>query len=358
MHRIRTGIFMNRNLLLLLALVVITACTKKSNSPQVTTFAGNGTMSFADGNATDASFSNLMGLAADSAGNIYVADSRNNRIRKISSDGTVTTIAGSGKDGSTDGKGASASFFFPVAVAAGANGNVYVADTHNSLIRKIAPDRMVTTLLGRNQPVKKDLSDSLQKLDNPYGIAVDKDGTIYFTDWAKDLVCKISPDGKLSEIAGDGSPGAEDGVGHSASFYLPEGIAVDEKGTLYVADCYNNMVRKISSNGTVTTLAGKAGKHNTGSKDGKGAAASFNHPCGIAVDKKGNVYVADVGNNKIRKITPDGTVSTFAGTGKRGAANGDVKAASFNRPFGVAVDGAGNVYIADYQNNLVRKIIN
>ena len=349
---------MNRNLLLLLALVFVTACTKKSNTPQVTTLAGNGTMTFSDGSSNNASFSNLMGLATDSAGNIYVADSRNNRIRKVSPDGTVTTIAGSGKDGSADGKGTSASFFFPVAVAAGANGNVYVADTHNSLIRKIAPDGLVTTLVGRNQPVKKDLSDSLQKLDNPYGIAVGKDGTIYFTDWAKDLVCKISPDGKLSEVAGDGSPGSVDGKGHAASFYLPEGIAVDGNNNLYIADCYNNTIRKIDPNGVVTTLAGRAFKRNQGSKNGKGATASFNHPCGIAVDKKGNVYVADVGNNKIRKITPDGMVTTYAGTGKRGAANGDANKASLNRPFGVAVDGAGNVYVADYQNNLIRKIFN
>jgi len=346
-----------KNILLFLAIVCfIVACGKKNRSAKVTTLAGSGTMNFADGKGTDAAFSNLMGLAIDSADNIYVADSRNNRIRKVSSDGTVITIAGSGKDGSEDGKGTSASFFFPVAVATGTNGNVYVADTHNSLIRKIGPDGTVTTLVGRNQPVKKDLSDSLQKLDNPYGIAVGKDGTVYFTDWAKDLVCKISPDGKLSEVAGDGAPGAEDGIGHAASFYLPEGIAVDDHNNLYVADCYNNTIRKIDANGVVTTLAGKAFKRNQGSKNGKGAMASFNHPCGIAVDQKGNVYVADVGNNKIRKITADGVVSTFAGTGQRGLANGDVKSASFNRPFGVAVDRAGNVYIADYQNNLVRKI--
>lgn len=347
---------MKKNLLFLLVIVCFTGACNKNNSPQVTTLAGSGTMKFADGKSTDASFSNLMGLAIDSADNIYVADSRNNRIRKVSPDGNVTTIAGSGKDGSDDGKGTLASFFFPVAVAAGTNGNVYVADTHNSLIRKIASDGTVTTLVGRKQPAKKDLSDSLQKLDNPYGIAVGKDGTVYFTDWAKDLVCKISPDGKLSEVAGDGAPGAVDGKGHAASFYLPEGIAVDDHNNLYVADCYNNTIRKIDANGVVTTLAGKAFKRNQGSKNGKGAAASFNHPCGIAVDQKGNVYVADVGNNKIRKITPDGVVSTFAGTGQRGLANGEAKAASFNRPFGVAVDRVGNVYVADYQNNLVRKI--
>lgn len=348
---------MKKNLLFLLAAMCsVAACNRKNDSAGVTTFAGSGAMSFANGKGTDATFSNPMGLAIDSAGNIYVADSRNDRIRKVDAEGMVTTLAGSGKDGSEDGKGTSASFFFPVAVAAGANGNVYVADTHNSLIRKIAPDGTVTTLAGRNQPVKKDLSDSLQKLDNPYGIAVGKDGTVYFTDWAKDLVCKITPDGKLSEVAGDGAPGAADGKGHAASFYLPEGIAVDDHNNLYVADCYNNTIRKVDANGVVTTLAGKAFKRNQGSKNGKGVAVSFNHPCGIAVDKKGNVYVADVGNNKIRKITADGVVSTLSGTGQRGSANGDAKIASFNRPFGVAVDGAGNVYVADYQNNLIRKI--
>jgi len=352
-------LIMEKKILLFLAIVcVIVACGKKNRSAEVTTVAGSGTMKFADGKGTDASFSNLMGLAVDSGGNVYVADSRNNRIRKVRPDGVVTTIAGSGKDGSTDGKADSASFFFPVAVAAGANGNVYVADTHNSLIRKISPDGIVSTLVGRNQPVKKDLSDSLQKLDNPYGIAVGKDGTIYFTDWAKDLICKISPDGKLSEVAGDGAPGAVDGKGHAASFYLPEGIAVDDHNNLYISDCYNNIIRKIDPNGIVTTLAGRAFKRNQGSKNGKGAAASFNHPCGIAVDRKGNVYVADVGNNKIRKVTPDGVVSTFAGTGKRGAANGAIDSATFNRPFGVAVDREGNVYVADYQNNMVRKINN
>ncbi|MFI5161036.1 MAG: NHL repeat-containing protein [Sphingobacteriales bacterium] len=350
---------MKRNILmLLLSMCFIVACGKKNKLVEVTTLAGSGTMKFADGKGTDASFSNLMGLAVDSGGNIYVADSRNNKIRKVSADGTVTTIAGSGKDGSEDGKGSSASFFFPVAIAAGTNGNVYVADTHNSLVRKISADGTVTTLLGRNQPVKKDLSDSLQKLDNPYGIAVGKDGTIYFTDWAKDLVCKITPDGKLSEVAGNGAPGSTDGKAHAASFYLPEGIAVDDHNNLYISDCYNNTIRKIDSNGVVTTLAGRAFKRNQGAKDGKGAAASFNHPCGIAVDKAGNVYVADVGNHKIRKIIPDGTVSTFAGTGKRGATNGDAATATFNRPFGVAVDKAGNIYVADYQNNLVRKIGN
>ncbi|MBS1524734.1 MAG: hypothetical protein JST19_03735 [Bacteroidetes bacterium] len=348
---------MRRNIVILLvAAALIASCDKKDNSFRVTTLAGSGKSGAANGSVMDASFSNPMGIAVDSSGNVYVADSRNDKIRKITRDGMVSTLAGSGKDGAADGKGESASFFFPVAITAGPDGNVYVADTHNSLLRKITPGGVVTTIAGKDAVQTKDLPDSLRRIDNPYGIAVARDGSVYFTNWAKDLVEKMTPEGKITIIAGNNNPGAKDGVGARASFYLPEGIAIDKAGNLYVADCYNNMIRKVSKDGRVTTLAGKPGKKNFGSKDGKGAAASFSHPCGIAVDKKGNVYVADVGNNKVRKITPDGMVTTLAGSGVRGSANGDPKTASFYHPYGVAVDRDGNIFVADYQNNLIRKI--
>jgi len=334
------------------ALLLAFSCHKKDGYPVVTTIAGTGVMGSADGSGTAASFSNLMGLAVDSGGTLYVADSRNNLIRKVSTDGAVTTLAGSGSEGSADGKNRSASFFFPGAVAVDGGGKVYVADTHNNLIRKIANGE-VTTLAGRLMPGKIAAPESLDRIDDPYGIAVGKNGCIYFADWFKDVIRKISPDGKMTILAGNGTPGSADGVGTAATFYLPEGIAADEHGNLYIADTYNNMIRKINPQGVVTTLAGKKKK---GAADGKGAAASFLHPAGIAVDKKGNVYVADMGNNKIRKITPDGTVSTYAGTGVRGSANGPASAATFYKPYGVAVDNSGNVYVADYQNNLIRKI--
>jgi sugar lactone lactonase YvrE len=348
---------MNKNLSLFIIAIAFISC--KNHSPQVTTYAGTGVAGSSNGKAAEATFSNLMGLAVDSNGNVFVADSRNNMIRKISADGTVTTLAGSGQQGLADGKAASASFFFPVGVAAGPDGSVYVADTHNSLIRKISPQGIVTTVAGALTSSTKDHPDSLQRLDNPWGVVVGKDGTVYFTDWERNMIRKISADGKMSIIAGGANPGAQDGKGLSASFFLPQGIAVDDKGTLYIADTYNNIIRKMDANGTVTTLAGKAaikGKHNEGHKDGKGPAASFSHPCGIAVDKKEIVYVADAGNNKIRKITPDGTVTTLAGTGKQGAENGSLDKASFYRPYGVAVDKAGDLYVADYLNNSVRKI--
>ena len=348
---------MKKNLSLIIIAIAFIAC--KNHSPQVTTYAGTGTAGSANGKASEATFANLMGLAVDSNGNVFVADSRNNMIRRISADGMVTTLAGSGREGSADGEASSASFFFPVGVAAAPDGSGYVADTHNSLIRRISPQGIVTTVAGALTEATKDHADSLQRLDNPYGIVVGKDGTVYFTDWERNMIRKITPDGKVSIIAGDTEPGAKDGKGLSASFFLPQGIAIDDKGTLYIADTYNNIIRKMDANGMVTTLAGKPaikGKHNEGKKDGRGPSASFRHPCGIAVDKKGIVYVADMGNNNIRKITPDGTVTTLTGTGKPGAENGSLDKASFYRPYGVAVNKNGDLFIADYLNNSVRKI--
>jgi len=344
---------MNKNLLVLLAAASLVAACNRNHGPVVSTYAGNGALAAVDGKAGEASFSNLMALAADSAGNIYVADSRNNLIRKVSAEGVVSTLAGSGEPGSADGKGRLASFFFPTAIAINGHGVVYVADTHNSMVRKITPDGTVTTIAGRPNAVTANHPDTIVRFDNPYGIAVDKADNVFVADWDKDQIKKIGPDGKISIFAGSGVRGSKDDTGAKASFYLPEGICLDAKGNLFVADTYNNKIRKISPNGVVITLAGRSHK---GSANGKGIAASFSHPDGIAVDKKGNIYVADVGNNKIRKITADGTVSDFAGTGARGAENGEAAKASFYRPFGVAVDNAGNVYVADYQNNLVRKI--
>jgi sugar lactone lactonase YvrE len=344
---------MNKNLLFAFTATLFWAACGKNKHAEVTTYAGSGVVGALNGSALEATFSNLMGIAIDSAGNVYIADSRNNLIRKVSTDGTVSTLAGSGKQGSADGKGSAASFFFPAALTVDVHGVVYVADTQNNMIRKITPDGTVTTLAGRPTAETKDHPGALTRFDNPYGIAVDKNGNVFVSDWDKDQIKKISSDGKVSVFAGTGDRGLKDGPAASASFYLPEGITLDQKGNLYVADTYNNRIRKISPDGIVSTLAGKTKK---GHANGKGAVASFNHPDGIAVDKNGNVYVADVENSKIRKITPDGNVTDFAGTGLRGAANGTDAAATFYRPFGLALDNSGNLYVADYENNLIRKV--
>jgi len=335
---------------LLLAFVIFSGC---HHGPMVSTYAGNGKLGSTDGAAAEASFSNLMAVAADSSGNLYVADSRNNLIRKVSADGSVSTLAGSGKQGSDDGKGNAASFFFPTGLTVDAHGTVYVADTHNSMIRKITSDGTVSTLAGRPNAQTANHPDTVVRFDNPNGIAVDKDGNVFVADWDRDQIKKITPDGKVSVYAGTGERGSKDGPAAIATFYLPEGIALDQKGNLYVADSYNNRIRRISPEGQVSTLAGRSKK---GSVNGKGIEASFSHPDGLTVDRMGNVYVADVGNNKIRKVTPEGVVTTYAGSGARGALNGPPDKASFYRPFGVTIDNAGNIYVADYQNNVIRKI--
>jgi len=339
--------------LLLIVTTFIDACNNKHSHPVVTTFAGSGLMGSVDGKGKTASFSNMMGIAADSKGNIYVADSHNNLIRRINPNGIVKTFAGSNAVGSADGPRATASFFNPEAVAVDRKGNVYVADTHNNLIRKISEDGVVTTIAGRRENSFIPGKDSSARFDNPSGIAVDLNGNLYVADWANNLIRKISPGGKVTNLAGSGIPGSNDGIGSSASFYLPWGIAVDSANNVYVADSYNNMIRKISPEGVVKTLAGKKEK---GVANGSGSNASFFHPAGIALDKQDNIYVADMGNNIIRKISPNGIVITLAGNGVRGAVNGSDTAASFYKPYGVALDQDGNVYVADYQNNLIRKI--
>jgi sugar lactone lactonase YvrE len=283
-----------------------------------------------------------------------VADSRNNLIRKIAADGTVSTLAGSGKVGSADGKGISASFFFPTAIAVGADGMVYVADTHNSLIRKITPDGTVTTVAGRIMPVPHGVTEASVQFDNPAGIAVDKAGNVYVSDWAKDMIRKISPGGKVVTVAGTGKSGSADGAGSSASFFLPTGIAIDGKGNLFVADSYNNSIRKITPAGVVSTVI--KGKPVPNEGPAKHDTSMLSRPYGITVDKAGNLYVADVGNSKIREITSDGKMFTFAGNGKRAMANGAAHLASFYHPYGIVANNKGEIFVADYQNNIIRKI--
>jgi sugar lactone lactonase YvrE len=339
--------------ILFFGILFFIGCNTKNNYPNVTTFAGTGAMGARDGKGTSASFSNMMGIAADDNGNLYVADSRNNMIRKISKDGVVTTVAGNGLAGSADGKGDSASFFYPEAVAVDRNGNLYVADTHNSLIRKISPEGIVTTLAGKRIYNTIPGVDTVVRFDNPSGIAVDSSGYVYVADCGNDLIRKISPDGKVQNFAGNGKKGAKDSSCLNASFYLPGGIALDSFGNIYVADTYNNMIRKISSSGLVTTIAGRT---SAGAANGKRSTTSFLHPAGLTVGPGGYIYVADVGNNKIRMISPEGLVTNFAGSGSRGATNGRDTIASFFRPYGVAADKSGNIYVADYLNNVIRKI--
>jgi len=328
-------------------------------SASMSTLAGSlGTSGSADGTGTAASFSYPVGIAVDARGNLYVADTDNSTIRKITSAGVVSTLAGTaGTVGSADGTGLAASFEYPEGIAVDASGNLYVADSGNSTIRKITPANVVSTLAGTAGTVgSADGTGSAASFDYPEGIAVDASGNLYVADTYNSTIRKITPAGGVSTIAGTaGTQDSTDGTGAAARFNRPSGITVDSSGNLYVADSHNSTIRKITSAGVVSTVAGTAEYY--GSADGTGTAASFSEPTGIAVDASGNLYVADTYNSTIRKITSAGVVSTVAGTaGNYGSSDGTGSAASFSEPVGIAVDASGNLYVADAGNNTIRKI--
>ncbi len=314
----------------------------------VTTLAGS-TQGSIDGTGTDAKFYSPAGITVDGGGNVYVADTFNDSIRKITPVGVVTTLAG-GAWGSTYGTGPAVwQFELPKGVTADSNGNVYVADTDNHKIRKITPAGVVTTLAGSTQGFA-DGTGTAAKFNNPRGITVDGDGNVYVADTFNDRIRKITPAGVVTTLAGS-TQGFADATGTAARFYFPNGVTVDGGGNVYVADTSNQKIRKITPAGVVTTLAGST----YGFADGTGTAAKFFTPRGITVDGDGNLYVADTFNDKIRKITPAGVVTTLAGS-TAGENDGTGTAAKFNYPSGVSVDGSGNVYVADMNNHRIRKI--
>ncbi len=323
----------------------------------VTVIAGTaGVTGSADGIGAAASFDNPASISVDSTGNLYVADSHNNTIRKITPSGTVTTLAGSGLAGNVDGAGASTSFNQPLGVAVNGVGNVYVADTSNNAIRKITPAAVVSTLSGSAGVAgSADGVGAAALFNNPWGVATDGAGNVYVADASNNVIRKITPAGVVTTLAGSaGIAGTADGTGNAALFSTPVGVAADGAGNLYVSDNGNSTIRKISQNGVVTTLAGAAQSY--GHRDGIGAAAMFDFPLGVATDNFGNVYVAD-GDFTIRKITPDGIVTTLAGaSGAYGSVDGTGAAARFELPISVAADGVGNIYVADFGGNTIRKI--
>jgi sugar lactone lactonase YvrE len=321
----------------------------------VLTLAGDGTPAHLDGPGTGARFYIPEGVAVDGAGNVYVADTGNHRIRKITSAGDVTTLAGSGTPGFANGTGTVAQFQNPAGVAVDGAGNVYVADSTNNRIRKITPAGVVATLAGSNTGGFADGTGTAALFSSPSGVAVDGAGNLYVADAGNHRIRKIViATGVVSTLAGNTGFGSTDGTGTAARFSSPRGVAVDGAGNLYVADYGNHRIRKIViATQEVTTLAGSS----AGYADGTGTAAQFNYLHGVAVDGAGNLYVADGSNNRIRKIViASGVVTTLAG-GTSGFADGTLTAAQFNTPYGVAVDGAGNLYVADQINNRIRKIL-
>lgn len=322
---------------------------------RVDTFAGDGFDGFADGVGPAARFNLPWGVACDELGNLYVADSANHRIRKITPDGTVSTLAGDGVSGYLDGEALEARFSYPRDLAIDRNGALYVADNGNNRIRKISAQGMVTTLSGDGVRGFYDGPRVYARYSLPNGIVVDAAGHCYVTDTTNYRIRKISPGGTASTFAGDGVAGYADAPGTEARFSSPRGLAIDAHGNLYLVECGNSRVRKISPEGVVTTVAGDGrGKH----ADGEALAASFKEPCGIAVDPAGNLYVADSDNECIRMISPEGHVETIAGDGKGVAdyADGSGPLARFNSPVGLCVGPAGDIYVSDSKYHCIRRI--
>ncbi len=269
----------------------------------------------------------------------------------------VSTFAGSGASGSANGTGTAASFNHPFGVAVDGSGNVYVADSTNDTVRKITSAGVVSTFAGQTGVTgTANGTGTAASFNYPVGVAIDGSGNVYMTDFTNEVIRKITSAGVVSTFAGQaGVSGSANGTGTAASFKGPSGIAVDASGNVYVGDQLNCTVRKITPAGVVSTLAGQAGV--TGSANGIGTAATFNSPFGVVVDGSGNVYVADYYNYMIRKITSAGVVSTLAGqAGVTGSANGTGTAATFNDPNDVLLDGSGNVYVSDQLNGTIRKI--
>jgi sugar lactone lactonase YvrE len=319
-------------------------------------FAGlAGSSGSTDGTGSAARFNNPAGIAVDTAGNLFVAD-RGHTIRKVTSAGVVTTIAGlANNQGSADGTGSAARFSDPTSVAVDTAGNVFVADRNNYTIRKITSAGVVTTLAGLAGNVgSADGTGSAARFNNPYGVAVDTSGNVFVADSANNTIRKVTSAGVVTTIAGlAGSSGSADGTGSAARFNFPTRASIDTEGNLYVADQFSNTIRKVTSAGVVTTLAGLAGS--SGSTDGTGSAARFNLPAGIAVDTAGNLFVADSDNNTIRKVTSAGVVTTLAGlAGSLGSINGIGSFARFRTPTGIAVDTSGNVFVADSGSYTIR----
>jgi len=321
------------------------------------TLAGNpGVSGSTDGIGTNALFNQPSGIALDSQTNIYVSDYGNSTIRMVTLSGQVTTLAGSaGVTGTNNATGAGAQFFHPMGIAVDSGGNLYVADYGNHAIRKITTAHAVSTYAGIPGSFGYTNAGGASLFYEPEGVAVDTFGYVYVADTGNAAIRGITRGGVVFTLAGNGGVlGSTDGTGTNALFYQPAGIAVNSSGNLYVADYFNNTIHQVTSAGVATTLAGLAGT--SGSSDGANSAARFWAPLGVAVTASGTVCVADTANSSIRMMTPAGVVTTLAGSPSIGSTNGATSSARFFNPRNIAVDAAGNIYVADTRNSVIRKI--
>ena len=344
---------------------LLSICVFSLNAQQIYTIAGNGTAGFSgDGiAATSSSLNQPFGVAVDTLGNVYIADRANNRVRKVDAAGIVTTIAGNGAGGySGDDRAATAASIFDITgVATDGAGNVYIADKSNNRIRKVDKWGIISTIAGTG--VAGYNTDGLPatnaQLNNPRGVATDRYGNVYIADQANGRVRKIDTSGYIHTIAGDGIPGfnGDGGPATLARLQNPYAIAVDDIGNIYVSDVDNERIRLIDTSGIISTYAGN-GIAGYGGDGGPATGASLDEPIGVAADKYGTIYIADGWNNRVRAVNAEGVISTVAGTGTAGflGDGGPALSAECDHPYGVAVSSAGLIYFSDNGNNRVRSL--
>ncbi|MEJ2736226.1 MAG: NHL repeat-containing protein, partial [Anaerolineae bacterium] len=326
----------------------------------VSTLAGDGHHGYRDGSGPQARFAGpIGGMAIDRHGNLYIPDPFANRIRRIAPDGMVSTLAGTGSPGYVDGPIATAQFNGAVGLAVDAAGNVYVADGGNHCIRLIRPDGTVTTLAGTGEPGYRDGPAAEAQFNTPFDVAVSSTGVLYVADAGNDRIRAISVDGRVTTLAGSGRRGFRDGAPEQAEFNGPWKLTLAADGTLYVADGVaifvrgNHAIRRVASDGMVSTVAGTG---RPGLADGPAVKAGFYWPEDVDVDTFGNIYVADSHSGRIRVITPEGMVYTLAGSGRMGYADGPGPEAAFLGPVGVLVDGSGHLFVSEYASLRIRVI--
>jgi len=330
---------------------------RKVSGGTISTIAGNGLYKFAGdgGQASDALLNRPGAAAAGANGDIYIADTWNHRVRRIDPTGAIRTVAGNGQPGfaGDGGPAASASLSAPSHVAVDAAGNLYVADTLNNRIRKVNTAGLISTVAGGGLSLGDGGPATAAQLSQPMAVLPDAAGNLWIADTGNNRVRKVGPDGAITTFAGGGSELGDGGPAAAAGLYTPKGLALGLGGDLYIADTYNSRIRKVDGAGIITTVAG------AGNFGASGDGADLGRPSQVVADGSGNLYVVDEALHCVRRVRPDGTISTVAGTCGSASFSGDggpATAAGLDRPQGLAIDSTGDLYIADTYNDRIRKV--
>jgi len=337
----------------------------------ITTVAGNGTAGYSGdgGPATNARLSQPNGLAADAFGNLFIGDTGNNRVRKVSLGGVISTVAGDGS-GSYSGDGGpatNAALNYPIGVAVDASGNLFVAQQYGQRIRKVSTNGVITTFAGNgNQGFSGDGGPAINaSLNEACGVALDASGNLLIADYYNNRIRKVDTNGIITTVAGSGPVGygtgsysGDGGPATNAGVNAPYAVVTDVAGNLFIADTHNNRIRKVDTNGVITTIAGNGNQGYSGD-GGPATDAALADPGGVALDSSGNVFIGDNGNNRVRKVDTNGIITTVAGDGIAGFSGdgGPSVYAELRNPIGVALDTAGNLAFADVNNNRIRKVM-